>query len=81
MAYAVGHISGGHFNPAVTVGVFSAGRIPAKDIGPYVVAQLAGAIAGASILYLIASGKGRIQCERRFLQQMVMERILRVVTP
>src|SRR5213595_907595 len=57
MAFAVGHISGGHFNPAVTVGVFSAGRIPAKDIAPYVAAQLAGALAGAGILYLIASGK------------------------
>jgi len=57
MAYAVGHISGGHFNPAVTVGLFTAGRIPARDLGPYVVAQLAGAIAGAGILYLIASGK------------------------
>ena len=57
MAFAVGHISGGHFNPAVTVGVFSAGRIPAKDIAPYVAAQLAGAVAGAGILYLIASGK------------------------
>src|SRR6266850_4481626 len=57
MAYAVGHISGGHFNPAVTVGVFTAGRIPAKDIAPYVVAQVAGAVAGAGILYLIASGK------------------------
>src|SRR6059036_2743547 len=57
MAYAVGHISGGHFNPAVTVGLFTGGRIPAKDIAPYVIAQLAGAIAGAGILYLIASGK------------------------
>ena len=57
MAFAVGHISGGHFNPAVTVGVFSAGRIPAKDIAPYVAAQVAGAVAGAGILYLIASGK------------------------
>src|SRR6266850_7070977 len=57
MAYAVGHISGGHFNPAVTVGLFTAGRIPARDLGPYVVAQIAGAIAGAGILYLIASGK------------------------
>ena len=57
MASAVGHVSGGHFNPAVTIGLFTAGRIPAKDIAPYVVAQLAGAIAGAVILYLIASGK------------------------
>src|SRR5882762_486493 len=57
MAYAVGHVSGGHFNPAVTLGLCAAGRTPVKDIGPYVVAQLAGAIAGAGILYLIASGK------------------------
>jgi len=57
MAYAVGHVSGGHFNPAVTIGLFAARRIPAKDIAPYIVAQLAGAIAGAGILYLIASGK------------------------
>jgi aquaporin Z len=57
MAFAVGHISGGHFNPAVTVGLFTAGRIPAKDIGPYILAQVTGAIAGAGVLYLIASGK------------------------
>jgi aquaporin Z len=57
MAYAVGHVSGGHFNPAVTVGLFTAGRIPARVIAPYVAAQLAGAIAGAGILFLIASGK------------------------
>jgi len=57
MAYAVGHVSGGHFNPAVTIGLFTAGRIPAKEIVPYIVAQLAGGIAGAGILFLIASGK------------------------
>jgi len=57
MAYAVGHISGGHFNPAVTVGLFTARRIPASDVAPYIVAQVVGAIAGAGILYLIASGK------------------------
>jgi len=57
MAYAVGHVSGGHFNPAVTIGLFTARRIPAKDILPYVVAQFAGAIAGAGVLYLIATGK------------------------
>ena len=57
MAYAVGHVSGGHFNPAVTLGCFAAGRVPAKDIIPYIIAQLAGAIAGAAILFLIASGK------------------------
>jgi len=57
MAYAVGHVSGGHFNPAVTVGVFAAGRFPAKDILPYILVQIVGAIAGAGILYVIASGK------------------------
>jgi aquaporin Z len=57
MAYAVGHVSGGHFNPAVTVGLFAAGRFSAKDIAPYVVAQFTGAIAGAAVLFLIASGK------------------------
>jgi aquaporin Z len=57
MAYAVGHVSGGHFNPAVTVGLFAARRFLARDVIPYAVAQLAGAIVGAGVLYLIASGK------------------------
>ncbi len=57
MAYAVGHISGGHFNPAVTIGLWTARGIPSSHIVPYVLAQLAGAIAGAGILYVIASGK------------------------
>src|SRR5918992_3028380 len=57
MAYAVGRVSGGHFNPAVTVGLFAARPIPAADLAPYIVAQVAGAIAGAGLLYLIASGK------------------------
>jgi aquaporin Z len=57
MAYAVGHVSGGHFNPAVTIGLFVGGRIPAKEIAPYIVAQIVGAIAGAGILFVIASGK------------------------
>jgi aquaporin Z len=56
-AYAFGHISGGHFNPAVTIGLWAGGRFPAGDILGYVVAQLAGALAGAAVLYLIASGK------------------------
>lgn len=56
-AYALGHISGGHFNPAVTVGLCTAGRIPAKEVIGYILAQVVGAIAGAAILYLIASGK------------------------
>jgi aquaporin Z len=57
MAYAVGHISGGHFNPAVTVGLFAGGRIPAGELLPYILAQLAGAITAALALYAIASGK------------------------
>ena len=57
MAYAVGHVSGGHFNPAVTVGLCTARRFLAKDVLPYVVAQVAGAICAAAILYFIASGK------------------------
>ena len=57
MAYAVGHISGGHFNPAVTVGLFTARRIPAADVFPYIAAQVIGAVVAAGVLYLIASGK------------------------
>src|SRR5256885_6449251 len=57
MAYAVGRVSGGHFNPAVTVGLFTARRIPAADLLPYIVAQVVGAIAAAAVLLLIASGK------------------------
>lgn len=57
MAYAVGHVSGGHFNPAVTVGLCTARRFLAKDVIPYMLAQVAGAIAGAGILFVIASGK------------------------
>ena len=57
MAYAVGPISGGHFNPAVTIGLWAGKRIPASDILPYVVAQVVGAIAAAAVLWLIASGK------------------------
>ncbi len=57
MAYAVGNISGGHFNPAITVGLFAGGRFAAKDVIPYVIAQVIGGIAAAAVLYLIASGK------------------------
>ena len=56
MAYSVGHISGCHLNPAVTIGLWSGGRFPARDILPYVAAQLAGAIAAAFLLYFIAAG-------------------------
>lgn len=56
-AYSLGPISGGHFNPAVSVGLWAGGRFPASDLLPYVIAQVAGGIAGAGVLYLIASGK------------------------
>jgi aquaporin Z len=56
-AYALGPISGGHFNPAVTVGLWAGGRFPGRDIPAYIVAQVVGAIAAAGVLYLIASGK------------------------
>jgi aquaporin Z len=57
MAYAVGPISGGHFNCAVTFGLWAGNRFPAKDILPYIIAQVAGAIVAAGVLYLIATGK------------------------
>jgi aquaporin Z len=57
MAYAVGHVSGGHFNPAVTVGLWAGGRFPAERVLFYIVAQVAGAIIAAFTLYAIASGK------------------------
>ena len=56
-AYALGPVSGGHFNPAVSVGLWAGGRFPASQLVPYVIAQVLGAIAGAAVLYLIASGK------------------------
>jgi aquaporin Z len=57
MAYAVGGISGGHFNPAVSVGLTIAGKLPAGRLLPYIVVQVLGAIAAASVLYVVASGK------------------------
>src|SRR6187401_3310862 len=57
MAYAVGHVYGGHFNPPVTVGLGTARRHAARDVIPYILAEVAGAIIAAGVLYLIASGK------------------------
>ena len=56
-AYALGPVSGGHFNPAVSVGLWAGGRFPASQLLPYIISQVLGAIAGAAVLYLIASGK------------------------
>lgn len=56
-AYALGHISGGHFNPAVSIGLWAGRRFPANELLPYIVAQILGALAAAGIIYLIASGK------------------------
>lgn len=57
MAFAIGHISGCHLNPAVSLGLWSGGRFSAKELGPYIFAQVTGGIAGAAILYVIASGQ------------------------
>src|SRR5262245_57307748 len=56
MAYAIGHVSGCHLNPAVSVGLWAGGRFPGTDLLPYIIAQVLGGIAGAGILYIIASG-------------------------
>ncbi|WP_109468387.1 aquaporin Z [Albibacillus kandeliae] len=56
MAYAIGHVSGCHLNPAVTVGLAAGGRFPGSQVLPYIIAQVAGAIVGAAVLYAIASG-------------------------
>ena len=63
MAYAVGHISGGHFNPAVSFGLLAGGRFSAKDLIPYVVSQCLGAIAAAGCLYIILNGAGAFSAE------------------
>ncbi|ALL08139.1 porin [Pedobacter sp. PACM 27299] len=58
MAYAVGHISGAHFNPAVTVGLWMGGRFDGKDLAPYIISQVLGGILAAAVLYVIATGNG-----------------------
>ena len=57
MAYGIGHVSGCHINPAVTIGVWAAGRLPTSEVPMYIIAQVLGGIAGAAILFVIASGK------------------------
>ncbi|WP_279236720.1 aquaporin Z [Dyella sp. RRB7] len=66
MAYAVGHISGAHFNPAVTAGMWASGRFPAKDVVPYWIAQVVGGLAAGGVLYLIASGKAGFDASAGF---------------
>ena len=57
MAFAIGHISGCHLNPAVSIGLWSGGRFSTAELGPYIVAQVAGGLAGAAVLYVIATGQ------------------------
>jgi len=66
MAYAIGHISGCHLNPAVSIGLVTAKRFPAGELAPYVIAQVLGAIAGAGVLYVIASGKSNFDVSGGF---------------
>ena len=60
MAYAIGHISGCHLNPAVSIGLWMGGRFDSKDLVPYIIAQVLGGLAGAAILYSIATGKAGV---------------------
>jgi aquaporin Z len=66
-AYALGHISGGHFNPAVTIGLFAAKRFEAKQVLPYIVVQVVGAIAAAAVIFLIVDGRPGFVSEGNFL--------------
>jgi aquaporin Z len=66
MAYAIGHISGCHLNPAVTIGLVVSGRHPKSEAVPYIIAQVIGGIAGAAVLYLIASGKAGFSTDGGF---------------
>ncbi len=66
MAYAIGHVSGCHLNPAVTVGLMAGGRFPAGDVIPYIVSQVVGAVIGAGVLYVIASGAAGFDVSKGF---------------
>lgn len=66
MAFAIGHISGCHINPAVSVGLFAGGRFPASELVPYIVAQILGGVCGAGVLYVIASGKSGFELSGGF---------------
>jgi aquaporin Z len=66
MAYAIGHVSGCHLNPAVSLGLVVGGRHPASELAPYVLAQVAGAIVAAAVLYLVASGKAGFELAAGF---------------
>ena len=66
MAFAIGHISGCHLNPAVSVGLWVGGRFPAKDLLPYIAAQVLGAIVAGGVLFLIASGKAGFELSAGF---------------
>jgi aquaporin Z len=66
MAFAVGHISGCHLNPAVSIGLWAGGRFPARNLVPYIVVQVLGGVAGAVVLYFIASGKASFDVSAGF---------------
>lgn len=81
MAFAVGHISGGHFNPAVTIGLWAGGRFPAKEVVGYVIAQVVGGIVAAALLYLIAVVKRVLTRQPAVLLLTVMASIHQAVIP
>ncbi|WDE98325.1 aquaporin Z [Lentisphaera profundi] len=66
MAFAIGHISGCHLNPAVSIGLCVGGRFPSKELAPYIISQVLGGILGAGVLYLIASGKAGFELKTGF---------------
>ena len=66
MAYAIGHISGCHLNPAVSIGLWAGGRFPAKELAPYIIAQVLGGVLAGGVLYLIASGKAGFELSSGF---------------